>query len=236
MVVVGKIRSKKGPEKKIQERIIRYLRERDWFVRATHGNQYQSGFPDLFAAKRRYGMRWIEVKNTEKFRFTDAQMECFPKFSKNGVGIWVLQEATESSYDSLFRAPNWASYLPVAQVNMRNRARKPKAKVERKQAGSGPERALQNEVVAALEARGWFVLETHGSLYQHGFPDVYACKKGHGQRWIELKIEGAYKFTGAQLETFPRLMAEAVGIWIVTDVDHLFDRIQEKPNWTNYLK
>jgi Holliday junction resolvase len=234
MVVIGKIKSKKGPEKKIQDKIIRYLREREWFVRSTHGNQYQSGFPDLFAAKRRYGIRWIEIKNPANYKFTNAQLDCFPKFSKNGIGLWILSEATDASYDRLFKAPNWASYLPVAQVHMRNRARRPREEIERKKVGRGPERDLQNQVTEKLESDGWFVLETHGSLYQHGFPDIYACKKGE-QRWIELKIKGAYKFTGAQLETFPRLTAEGVGIWIVTNTNHLFDCIMGKPNWHKFL-
>jgi hypothetical protein len=235
MVVVGKIRSKKGPEAKIQDAIIKYMRQRDWFIRSTHGNQYQSGFPDLFAAKRRYGMRWIEVKNPASYKFTDAQLESFPQFSKNGVGIWIMGEASDHEYARLFKAPNWAHYLPVSQVHTRNRARKPKAETEKKKAGFGPERDLQTKVVAQLEAEGWFVLETHGSLYQHGFPDVYACKKGCGQRWIELKIDGAYKFTPGQLETFPRLMAEGVPIWISTDKTDVRQIIEGPPNWTTYL-
>lgn len=235
MVKIGKIRSKKGPEKKIQDKIISYLRQREWFVRSTHGCAYQSGFPDLFVAKRRYGMRWIEVKNPASYRFTDAQMECFPLFSKNQVGIWVLGDGSESEYKKLFNAPNWAHYLPVSQVHTRNRSRQTKQRVERKLAGSGPEHDLQLKVIDQLEKDGWFAMSTHGSLWQHGFPDVYACKRGCGQRWIELKISGAYKFTPSQLETFPRLMAEGVPIWVSTDKTNVLKVINDKPNWTDYL-
>jgi len=235
MVTIGKLTSKKGPEKKIQEALIKYLRQREWFVKSTHGCAYQSGFPDLFAAKRRYGMRWIEVKNPASYRFTDAQIECFPKFSKNQVGIWILGAGTEAEYKKLFNQPNWAHYLPVSKVHTRTRSRKEAPKIEQKKAGDGPERDLQNRVVEQLQQDGWFVLETHGSLFQHGFPDVYACKRGEGQRWIELKIEGGYRFTGAQLETFPRLMAEGVSIWVATDKTNIFDIIHNKPNWTEYV-
>jgi hypothetical protein len=242
MVTIPKIREKRGPEFKIQKAIIRYLRQRDWFVRATHGNQYQRGFPDLFAAKRRYGMRWIEVKNPASYKFTDAQLECFPKFSSNNVGIWILTAGTDVEYDKLFGSPNWASYLPVAQVYTRNRQRKTKERVEKRKAGRGPERDLQDEIIAKLEADKWFVLETHGSLYQSGFPDLYACKKHvkgsddiWGQRWIECKIKEKYEFTGRQLETFPRMMAEGVGVWVATSANEVFDVIEGKPNWTNYL-
>jgi len=235
MVLISKIRPKHGPEFKIQKDIIAYLLEREWFVRATHGNQYQSGYPDLFAAKRRYGPRWIEVKNTENFRFTDAQMEVFPQFSKNGVGIWDLQGADHRDYARLFGAPNWASFLPVSRVYTRTRHKKPKELIEHRKAGSGPERIIQDKVIEALETAGWFVLETHGSLFQCGFPDLYAVKKGSGQRWIEIKNPDGYTFTGAQLETFPRMMAEGIGIWILTSEQQL-DRLDGRPNWMEYLK
>lgn len=234
MVKIGKIRSKRGPEAKIQTDIIKYLRARDWFVRATHGCQYQAGFPDLYAVKRRYGPRWIEVKNKVNYRFTDAQLRTFPRFSKELVGVWILDEATDVSYDRLFRPPNWASYLPVCQVHTRNRPSKKKEEAPLKQAGSGPEREIQTAIVERLGAEGWFVLETYGSLYQSGFPDVYACKKGVGQRWIEVKNPEGYKFTGRQLEVFPRMMAEGVGIWILTSADQV-PLLTEPPNWTQYL-
>lgn len=180
-------------------------------------------------------MRWIEVKNPKSYKFTDAQLDSFPKFSKNKIGIWILGEGSDHEYDKLFKAPNWAHYLPVSQVHTRNRTRKVKEAVDKKKAGFGPERDLQDKVVEQLEKEGWFVLETHGSLYQHGFPDVYACKNGR-QRWIELKIDGAYKFTPGQLETFPRLMAEGVPVWISTDKTDVRKIIEERPNWVEYLK
>lgn len=179
-------------------------------------------------------MRWIEVKNPKSYKFTDAQLECFPQFSKNGIGIWILTGGSDHEYERLFKAPNWAHYLPIAQVYTRERARKPRERAERKLAGSGPEHDLQLKVIDQLEKAGWFAMSTHGSMYQHGFPDVYACKDRR-QRWIELKIEGAYKFTPAQLETFPRLMAENVPVWVSTDRTNVLDVIEGAPNWTQYL-
>lgn len=231
MVQIKKIRNKYGPEHYIQRDIITFLREREWFVRSTHGNAYQSGFPDLFAAKRRYGMRWIECK-AENFKFTDAQLETFPKFSQNDVGIWVMQ--SEREYETLFKAPNWATYLPVARVYTRNRTKQTKEKVEKRIAGSGPEREIQTSIIEALEFDGWFVLETYGSLYQSGFPDLYACKRGHGQRWIEVKNPNKYVFTPMQLETFPRMDCEGVPIWILTSNN--LGPIHGPPNWREYLK
>lgn len=234
MVIIGKIRPKRGPEAIIQGDIIRYLRARDWFVRPTHGCAYQAGFADLFAAKRRYGPRWIECKNPKSYKFTDAQLKTFPQFSKNGIGIWILTEATDASYDKLFKAPNWATYLPVAQAFTRNRYKKPKPETELKIAGRGPERDIQTAIVEALEDDGWYILETYGSLYQSGFPDVYACKKGFGAKWIEVKQPTDYKFTGRQLEIFPRMMSEAVPIWILTSVDDI-PKIHGPANWMEFL-
>ena len=82
-----------------------------WFVRETHGNVYQNGFPDLFCAHLRYGTRWVEVKNPLKYAFTPAQLEAFPQFMAAGAGIWILTAANESEYAKLFKEPNWYWYL-----------------------------------------------------------------------------------------------------------------------------
>jgi len=112
-----KIRNVKGPEAIIQAAIIKFLREREWLVLPTHGNMYQRGFPDLYCCKRRYGTRWIEVKNPEKFKFTPAQLETFPRLSAEGVGVWILTAATEVEYQKLFKLPNWYQYLYIPNMN-----------------------------------------------------------------------------------------------------------------------
>lgn len=100
-------------EAKIQSALTDYLKIRDWLVKPTHGNMYQSGFPDLFCGHQRYGIRWVEVKlpDMKGSRFTAAQLEWFPKFSGAGVGIWILTAATEGEYKKLFGPPNWHTYL-----------------------------------------------------------------------------------------------------------------------------
>lgn len=105
---------KKGrPEGIIQDAILAMLRMKGWFVKPTHGNIYQHGFPDLYATHSKYGPRWIEVKNPKSYKFTPAQMEDFQKFSANGTGIWVLVAATEDEYKKLFKRPNWFVYLSI---------------------------------------------------------------------------------------------------------------------------
>lgn len=108
--------TKKTPERAIQDDLIDFLKLRDWLVMETHGNLYQKGFPDLYIAKRSYGTRWVEVKYREKYSFTIAQLEQFPKMTAEGVGIWILTAATEHEYKKLFQPPNWWSYLDKATL------------------------------------------------------------------------------------------------------------------------
>ena len=105
------INVRKGPERIIQDDLILFLEKKGWFVKETHGNVYQNGFPDLFATHRSYGTRWIEVKNPKQYAFTPAQLEQFPKFVMHGSGIWILTAATEVEYQKLFKACNWYQYL-----------------------------------------------------------------------------------------------------------------------------
>ncbi len=89
------------------------LKGHDWFVKNTHGNEFQSGFPDLYCCHSRYGTRWVEVKRKEQYSFTPAQLEDFPKFSANGVGIWILTGYTNEQYKLLFGPANWHMFLQV---------------------------------------------------------------------------------------------------------------------------
>jgi len=104
-------KKKHGPEYYIQKAIIEYLRIREWLVKPTHGSMFQSGFPDLYCTHRRYGPRWVEVKNLAKYEFTPAQLEWFPQIVANGSGIWILTAATDAEYDKLFKACNWWQFL-----------------------------------------------------------------------------------------------------------------------------
>lgn len=104
-------KAKEGPEAKIQRELIDFLKVRDWLVKETHGNIYQFGFPDLYAAHRKYGQRWVEVKNATKYEFTPAQLEFFPQLVAHGIGVWILVAATEAEYEKLFKPCNWYHYL-----------------------------------------------------------------------------------------------------------------------------
>ena len=106
-----KIRVNTRPEAKIQKAIIAYMRNLEWLVKPTHGNAFQSGFPDLYCHHIKYGQRWVEVKNPSKYAFTKAQCEWFPQFAAAGCGIWILTAATKFEYDKLMRPANWHTYI-----------------------------------------------------------------------------------------------------------------------------
>lgn len=106
-----KPRGRKGPERIIQNAIISMLRNKEWFVKETHGNMYQSGFPDMFACHYKYGHRWIDAKNPGAYKFTPAQIEIWPKLCANGSGVWIMVAANEDEYAKLFKKYNWWQYL-----------------------------------------------------------------------------------------------------------------------------
>lgn len=217
----------KGPEAKIQDKLIDFLTVRNWYVKVLHGNAFQQGLPDLFICKREYGYRFVECKQPEKYMFTAAQGVTFPAMTNSGVGIWVMTAANESEYQKLFYKPNWWSYFTATKI------RNPKATKQPPEA-KGPEAEIQRRVLAKLRADDWFCKELHGDLYQYGMPDIFACKKGFGWRFIEIKNPLRYCFTGAQYVTFPRLQSEGVGVWILTSEDQT-DRLLGPANWHHYL-
>lgn len=106
-----KPKPKEGPEAKIQAAVIQFMVLRGWYCKETHGNMYQSGFPDLFCCHKRYGQRWVEIKNPSHYVFTPAQLDTFPQLCANGSGVWIMVEAVETEYEKLFGPPNWYTYL-----------------------------------------------------------------------------------------------------------------------------
>lgn len=87
--------------------IIKKLEARGWFCNVTHGNMYQSGFPDVYAMHpvRRLS-RWIEVKNPTSFKFTDAQKLWYPRMIASGIPIWVLMGHDDTQLALLNGPPN----------------------------------------------------------------------------------------------------------------------------------
>lgn len=99
-----------GPEWYIQRDLKEFLRARQWQVEQTHGNLFQTGFPDLYVAHLKWGQRWIDCKNPAAYSFTPAQRQKWPVWDSFGIGIWILTAASQEEYDKLFGPPNWRDY------------------------------------------------------------------------------------------------------------------------------
>lgn len=100
-----------------------------------------------------------------------------------------------------------------------------------------PEREIQDAIIKMLILKGWYCIETHGNLYQSGLPDIFATHSRYSYRWIEVKNPLSYKFTPAQIETFPKLCANGSAVWILTSAsEDQYKRLFLPPNWAFYLK
>lgn len=223
-------------EAEIQRKIILTLKGEDWFAKATFGNAYQTGFPDVYAHHIRYGPRWIEVKRPTGSRLEQSQVEIFGTLATKRVGVWILTSHQPSEMKKLFiPGGNYYQFLDIMKPVTRNRASKAKPYEPPKKLGSsGPERDIQEALKSALTEQGWFVMDTHGNTYSHGFPDMYAAHRDYGARWIEVKNPRGYKFTAAQMETFPLMEAHGSGVWLLTDVSEI-PRLMGPSNWRDYL-
>ena len=100
-----------------------------------------------------------------------------------------------------------------------------------------PEDAIRDRIKQMLVSLGWFVKHTHGSMFQEGFPDLFACHPRYGQRWIEVKrpkMAGG-KFTAAQLRDFPQFCANGCGVWVLTAAtDSEYQKLFSDCNWWHY--
>lgn len=100
-----------GPEAKIQRGIVERLKLLDWYVIVTHGNEFQMGVPDLIIQHKRYGTKFVEVKNPESYRFTAAQMEVLPKMIAYGAKVYVLTGHSDSEIAKLHGESNVWMYM-----------------------------------------------------------------------------------------------------------------------------
>jgi len=89
-----------------------------------------------------------------------------------------------------------------------------------------------------LTLRQWFVMKMHGSVYQSGFPDLYATHKQYRVRLIELKVPGRSGdvFTAGQHEVFPKLSAFGSPVYVLTTCcESEYQKLFSPENWYQYL-
>jgi hypothetical protein len=97
------------------------------------------------------------------------------------------------------------------------------------------EAKIQEEVEDKLRLLKWYVISTHGNIYQHGLPDIYCGHLKYGTRWLEIKNPDGYSFTPSQMENFQLMSAAGIGIWIATSAIQVPDVLFAPPNWYTYL-
>jgi hypothetical protein len=98
------------PETRIRTRLKAFMEERGWRVDITHGNKYQSGFPDLHTYHLEHGLRWIDTKNPGSYKYTTPQIKLWPKWELVGCGVWILFEGDHKNYNLLFQPPNFREF------------------------------------------------------------------------------------------------------------------------------
>jgi hypothetical protein len=98
------------------------------------------------------------------------------------------------------------------------------------------EAKIQDAIVDKLKVHDWYVRATHGSIYQHGFPDLFCAHRSYGQRWCEVKNPAGYSFTPSQRENFLLMAAAGVGIWIATSPDQVPDLFFRPPNLIFFME
>lgn len=98
------------PERRIRGRIRDFMEDRGWRVDITHGNKYQSGFPDLHCYHIEYGLRWVDAKNPVRYAYTTPQIKLWPKWEEVGCGVWIFFEGDDANYATLFKPPNFRKY------------------------------------------------------------------------------------------------------------------------------
>lgn len=97
------------------------------------------------------------------------------------------------------------------------------------------EETIQNAIIKELKLRDWHCMETHGNLYQMGFPDLRVSHPEYGPRWLEVKRPIGYHFTRAQLIHFPKMVSNGDLIWIATSHIDVEAILMRPYNWYLYL-
>jgi len=98
------------------------------------------------------------------------------------------------------------------------------------------ESQVQDEIMAFLRLREWYVVNVHGHAFMSGLPDLFCCHYKYGHRWVEIKCPPYHRFTPAQLERFQKLCAHASGVWIMTAAtEEEYLKLFKPPNWHHFI-
>lgn len=71
---------------------------------------------------------------------------------------------------------------------------------------------------AHIRSKEWYGVNISCNKFQKGLPDYYFTKTNNRPRWVEYKIinkHGKISFTPAQVDKFPKLMANGTMIYVL---------------------
>lgn len=105
--------------------------------------------------------------------------------------------------------------------------------------GGRPEDAIEKAIIEFLVYRGWFVKKMGASAFMSGVPDLFACHRIYGYRWIEVKLPDmkGSKFTSAQVIEFPKFVTHGAQIWILTAANQTeYAKLFKKGNLWQYMQ
>lgn len=103
--------------------------------------------------------------------------------------------------------------------------------MEAKKFRQNEEYQLQKNICMTLRNKGWHVIEMHASAVLSGLPDLYCTHSKYRQRWVECKLK-KHCWTEAQIENFPKMVANGSPIWVAFSVDGLEDLLMKPANFT----
>jgi len=243
------------PEYGILRNLVKFLKDRGWLVQRMSADAFLNGFPDLFCAHKKWGTRWIEVKQPEGYTLTQAQRRKWALWDELGIGIWILTAATQEEYNKLYKLPNWRNFVkdksrvPAQEeshtrLDHREHEESQRADKEARPEPTTngmrrdkPESQIQDELVEFLRIRHWHVEPISADVFQNGIPDLFCANKELGTRWVEVKRPTTYTFTLRQRQRWPVWDEFGIGIWILTAAtQEEYDKLFKPANWRDFWK
>lgn len=240
----------KGPlVTKTRGKVVEYLKARGWHVEPMSANAWQTGLPYLYCHDKKWGTRWVDVKNPDEYELTAIQKRKWPKLAQAGICIWILTAGTQEQYDLLFGPPNCPDFCkpslvtPTGNAMVVGPARAALVADHTNERGpvnedsDEPEERTQAKLIDLLKTQGWHVERMLADIWQNGIPDLYCYRRPEGERWVEVKRRASYTLTLRQRQKFPKWEKAGIRIWILTAATEAqYNLLFQPPNWRDFWK
>lgn len=192
---------------------------------------------------------YVGVYFDKRYEHFQAQIRCG---KGETVSLGTYEEAEEAAlivneaYERIGEEPpnklTTEQLRHVTQLRISRRAdairqqREREMRVPKIRGVKGVEYKLQQKIIEYLRDRGWFVKPLTGTMYQWGFPDLFACHKRYGIKIIEIKNPELYSFTAAQIQEFPKFISNGAPVYVMTAANkENYDRLFGPSNYWLYI-